>query len=128
MSKLARDYHSSIQEDSLQLPDHDLAYEQKVKEALSKIPPEQCLSEEDKIDFEWRITADQVVRALKLAKNRTATGMDGCTYKLWKKLDEQYNIARKEDRVGFNITEVLATVFRVQIHRVDDRSDFALLH
>lgn len=106
------------------MQDHDPIYKQKVKMSLDKIPPEQRLSNREKEDFEWRITSAQVINALRLAKNGTAMGMDGCLYKLWKKLDERYNAACKANRTGFDITGALAAVFRdIQDHGVDKRSD-----
>jgi hypothetical protein len=127
MAQLAHDYHNNIQNEGLQTPDHHPEYEPKVRSILNEIPPDQCLTEEERVAFEWQATSEQVEKALKLAKNGTATGMDGCPYELWKKLDERYNRQHNENKPRFDITETLAKIFRdIQEHGVDKRSDFAL--
>lgn len=106
MAKLARDYHDKLQGEGLTLPDQDPEYELKTRAILEEIPPNQRLSEETK---------------------ETATGMDGCPYELWKKLNERYNQKCEKDEEGFDIAGVLAKVFRdVQEFGVDDSTDFAL--
>lgn len=73
------------------------------------------------------ITEDNVKKALNDAKNGTATGMDGCPYKLWKLLALRHDADSKENRSGFDIIKVLTTVFQdIQTHGVNEHSDFAL--
>jgi hypothetical protein len=68
-----------------------------------------------------------VKEALTLAKNHSATGMDGCPYELWKELDRMNEKAQEADSEGFDLTETLAIIFQdIQDHGIDERSDFAL--
>ena len=70
---------------------------------------------------------EHVREALALTKNSSATGMDGCPYELWKKLDDRNESAREEEKDGFDVADTLALIFQdIQDHGVDNRSDFAL--
>jgi len=40
----------------------------------------------------WAVKREQVRDTIITAKNSSATGMDGCPYKLWKKLVNEHNI------------------------------------
>ena len=64
---------------------------------------------------------------MSLAKNGSATGIDGLPYELWKELDRTYVKAEEEGSNGFDIADTLAVVFQdIQDHGVDERSNFAL--
>jgi len=72
-------------------------------------------------------TEAQVQKAIKLAKNNTATGMDGCPYELWKSLDRHHTEQSKTKRKTFNINKTLLRVFQdVQTHGLEKESHFAL--
>ena len=93
---------------------------------LDDIPSNQCLSEEESEAFKWLIKPEHIREALFLAKNGSATGLDGCPYELWKIPNERSESAHKKERTGFNITETIAIVFQdIQEHGVDERSNFA---
>lgn len=127
MAKLARDYHESLQYNSIGLPNDHPEYETNVRTILSEIPPNQCLSEVHKNAFEWRIKPSHVREALLLAKSKSATGVDSLPYELWKNLDNKNEKAGQEETESFDIAETLATVFQdIQDYGVDDRWDFAL--
>jgi hypothetical protein len=55
---------------------------------LLEIPNDQKLTDEIVAKTDWSISYKQVYTALKLSKNGTATGLNGCPYKLWKELNE----------------------------------------
>jgi len=52
--------------------------------------------------------------------------LDGCPYELWKELSYLYDIAKKENKIGFNIIGILSELFEdIQNYGVDERTDFA---
>jgi len=51
----------------------------------------------------WQANRTQTEKAIHLAKNASAPGMDGCTYELWKKLRDEYEEVTKKNTPGFNI-------------------------
>ncbi|KAF8500497.1 hypothetical protein F5888DRAFT_1596511, partial [Russula emetica] len=64
--------------------------------------------------------------ALKLTKNNTATGMDGCPYELWKTLNQKHLERSKQNKASFDINKTLATVFQdIQEHGVEESTTFA---
>ena len=76
--------------------------------------------------MEWLITYPQVCKALNLAKNGTATGLDSCPYELWKELDKRYSDTKSEGREGFDVVGALTTVFNnIQIFGMDKETRFA---
>ena len=127
MAKVARDYHEQLQDDGISLPDNHPTYETRVRKTLSEIPPNQRLTEEKKNEFKWKVESEFVKEAISLAKNGSATGMDGCPYELWKKLDRMSDKAREREEENFDLADTLAIVFQdIQEHGIDERSDFAL--
>jgi hypothetical protein len=111
MAKLARDYHETLQLDGLSLPADSPEHMRRTREILSEIPANQQLTEEANEEIEWEITRDQVKKALHLAKNGSATGVDGCPYELWKKLNSHFLKAEESEKDGFDIVSVLTTIF-----------------
>ena len=127
MANLARNYHENLQNKGVGLPSDHPDYETRIRATLSEIPPNQRLSEEKKEAFEWQVKPEHVREALALAKNGSATGMDGCPYELWKKLEDRNDGTSQEEEGSFDIADTLAVVFQdIQEHGVDERSDFAL--
>lgn len=127
MTILARNYHENLQYEGLGTPASHPDYDQELKTYLNEIPPNQRLSEEGNLAFEWRIEPDHVREALSLAKNGSATGLDGLPYELWKELSNMNEDTQEREKEGFDIAEILATVFQdIQDHGVDTRSNFAL--
>ena len=87
MAQLACDYHETLQRSG---PANQLDPEgnnRQLNNILNKIPNTQKLENPDQTEMNWPITQDQVLRALHITKNGTATGLDGCPYKLWKTLN-----------------------------------------
>ena len=127
MANLARNYHEELQYNDINLQSDDPEYMTRTKQILDEIPPDQRLSEEERNTFKWEIDPDHVREALSLAKNHSATGLDGCPYELWKELDKINDQAQEAGRKSFDIAATLATVFQdIQEHGVDERSNFAL--
>ena len=127
MATLARNYHEEIQYSDISLQSDSPDYTVRLRQTLNEIPPNQRLSEEVKNEFEWKIEANHVREALLVAKNHSATGVDGCPYELWKELDKINDKAQEAGGNGFDIADTLATIFQdIQEHGVDERSDFAL--
>ena len=83
MVKLAREYHSNLQQkgiDNISPQDQS----ERTEHALNEILTAQKLSTAASNKLDWSLPQDQVMIALKSAKNGTATGLDGCPYELWK--------------------------------------------
>lgn len=67
-----------------------------------------------------------VQKALKFAKNDTATRMDGCLYELWKALNHHHTEKIKLNKPTFDIVKSLTKVFQdIQTHGVNKRTNFA---
>ncbi|KAH9061794.1 hypothetical protein EDB83DRAFT_2171515, partial [Lactarius deliciosus] len=119
MAQLARDYHKKLQSETNLPTLNEEEYIARVRTQLNEIPREQKLHRSHRETQKWSIYKTQVKKALKLAKNGSATGMDGCPYELWKLLDERYENAKKLEKEAFNIVEVLTILFRdIQKHGV----------
>ena len=88
MAQIARNYHENLQRrdpiDNSTLDEDEI----QLTQLLDEIPLNQKLDNPAQTDMNWPITQNQVLRALKLTKNGTATGLDGCPYKLWKTLND----------------------------------------
>ncbi|KAH9048608.1 hypothetical protein EDB83DRAFT_2194289, partial [Lactarius deliciosus] len=126
MAQLARDFHDNLQTKDISLEDDDPVYTGKVADSLREVPESQRLSDDDILQTDWSPSYAQVGRALRLAKNGTATGLDGCPYELWKELNTLYDIAEKEEKIGFDVIGALTKVFTdIQYHGVDERTEFA---
>lgn len=85
----------------------------KIRVTLNEILLNQCLSEEDNNTFKWRVESDHISEALTLAKNSSATGMDGLPYELWKELSKTNESTCRLGNEGFDITKMLAKSFRM---------------
>jgi len=72
-------------------------------------------------------TKAQVREAIKLSKNNTATGMDGCPYELWKTLSQHHIKKTKTNQKSFDVNHTLMRVIQdIQIHGIDETTNFAL--
>jgi hypothetical protein len=74
------------------------------------------------------ITEEQVKRALHLSKNGSATGMDGCPYKLWKTLNKLHAQAMQQNKPKFDITKTLTDVFTDILYNVMESMNSPTLH
>jgi hypothetical protein len=126
MAKLARDYHQNLQAKDIAIPDDSPDLPCKTLKVLSKVPECQRLSEEDLANAEWLISYPQVYRALKLAKNGMATGLDRCLYELWKELNKKCKEREAYSKSGFDIVTALTSLFEdIQTFGIEEKSDFA---
>jgi hypothetical protein len=82
MAQPARDYHNNLQMDGLSLPADSPEYTQKTWKTLNEIPVDQQLPPTMEENDDWVTMREQVENALHLAKNGSATGVDGCPYEL----------------------------------------------
>jgi ribonuclease HI/exonuclease III len=124
MANLARDYHETLQSADLRHLDD---FEERIDTLGDKIPENQTLEDPDSTHMNKRITTAQVEMALHLAKNGSATGLDGCPYELWKALQSHQEHAKKANKPSFDIVQALTTLMNdIQNFGVDERTDFAL--
>ena len=127
MAELVRDYHNDLQEKDLQLTDDLDAYARCLQSFLREIPEQQQLQESGLTAMNWKAKRVHIAKALKLTKNGSATGMDGCPYELWRALDQKFETAAATDEPGFDIAKTLTDIFNdIQEHGVDPCTNFTL--
>ena len=125
MAELARKYHEELQYDNTNNP-MTLDLDKKIREILEEVPETQKFRNPEESKLNQNITEEIVEKALKLAKNGSATGQDGCPYELWKKLNQRYEETIKKRRRGFDIIGTLTRVFQdIQSHGVEPNTYFA---
>lgn len=125
MADLARKYHDDLQHKDLpqDQPDH----ETQINLILSEIPEDQILKQSDALTMDHPILETQTEVALHLSKNRLATRMDGCPYKLWKALQDKHEWATDARKPSFNIIKTLTMVlWDIQQNGVDEMTQFTL--
>ena len=88
MANLARNYHKALQKDPTRVTTEERV--EQIQSALTEVPESQVMEEPERSELNQIVTKEVVRKALASAKNCTATGMDGCPYELWKKLNERY--------------------------------------
>ena len=136
MANLAMRYHNSLQEKGL--PQHHAPLEntantndptpdtsKEIDEVMEAIPECQKFSQECFPELSKGVTLEHVKKALMLAKNNSATGLDSCPYELWKKLDKLHIEAQKMNHHSFNIVGILTAVFQdIQRHGIAQDTKF----
>lgn len=110
MAELAKKYHDDLQKDDPSYPDENIRTTQ-TESTVKVIPDAQKLNEPENSPMSWLITEANVDKALKSAKNGSATRMDGCLYELWKILKKRHSDDTKAQKKGFNIIKTLTRVF-----------------
>ena len=124
MANLAKEYHDSLQRIELNRLDD---YEERINLILDEIPRNQKLPEPERSNLNRPITELQTEQALRGTKNRTATGMDGCPYELWKALKTHYDSATRSNKPGFDIIKMLTNLYNdIQTHGVECGTSFSL--
>ena len=130
MASLAMQYHNALQTKDLpttpiprdneeRTQDPPTIPDERMREVLSTIPDSQKFNQAHFPELGKGITTDYVTKALKLAKNNSTTGLDGCPYELWKKLNRIHLEAEMLNRQSFNIIKILTEVFQdIQRHGV----------
>ena len=123
MAELARNYHNQLQA----VPPHqnEQMRATKIDVELETIPNAQKLDDPENSSMNRLISENSVKRAIKDAKNKSATGMDGCPYELWKKLIQRHD--EEKNAKGFDIIKTLTRVFNdIQNKGVEPNTNFAL--
>src|ERR1700761_4223503 len=125
MAELAKHYHNSLQDAGLEEYSSN-RIKQNMTRILEEILEEQKFHNPEISTLNEGIMKDIVEEVLCLAKNGSATGLDGCLYKLWKELNKWYNEAKEEGKTGFDIIKTLALVFQdIQYHGIALNTNFA---
>ena len=125
MAELAKQYHESLQEVGLS-EDPNSSLNQKTEEILKEIPEAQKFQNPETSALNEGLTKGVVEEALRLAKNGSATGLDGCPYELWKVLKKRNDEAEEEGKTGFDVIKILTKVFQdVQLHGIAPNTHFA---
>ena len=125
MAELAKHYHDSLQNAGLEEYSSN-RIKQNMTRILEEIPEEQKFRNPEISTLNEGITRDVVEEALRLAKNGSATGLDGCPYELWKELNKRYKEAEEEGKTGFDIIKTLALIFQdIQYHGIAPNTNFA---
>lgn len=125
MAEIAHNHHDTMQSEDI---NQDMSYEEydtMLDNMLSTIPENQCLEDPDRTTMSWKVTGEQVHKALHHMKDGTVTGLDGCPYELWKALEKQHNKLRHKNVPSFDVIKALTYLFQdIQEHGVDDRTSF----
>ena len=123
----ARDHHEALQEEDIDPNISPEEYDQKLEEILRNVPETQRLQEPGNTPMSWKLTEEQVQKALSLAKDGSATGLDGCPYELWKALQKRHDKLRHRNNQSFDIIKILTHIYRdIQAHGVDERTEFTM--
>ena len=88
MAELAHENHDTLQDEDVDPSISPEEYDAMINDILNAIPETQRLEEPERTNMSWKITEDQVRKALHRTKDGTATGLDRCPYKLWKALEK----------------------------------------
>ena len=86
MAELACNYHDDLQYKDITIFDDQDEHSRKLNEISKAIPVSQHLPDPQWSALNWAATMDQIAKVIDLGKNKTATGLDGCPYELWKAL------------------------------------------
>ncbi|KAJ7140525.1 hypothetical protein C8R43DRAFT_892731 [Mycena crocata] len=107
MATIARNYHNRIQFDRQDTTEEvrNATIETVLDRTSRKTTPAQ--NEE----LRAKLTRDDVRIALRRSANNKGPGLDGSSYELWKTLDARHVTAVSLDKPGFDILEVLKTVY-----------------
>ena len=109
MAELVRDYHDNLQTGNRDEKSQE-ELELRISIILDKIPNAQMLMDPDTSTLSRNITKDQVQKALHITKHKSATGLDGCPYELWKTLNMHHTKAQHSNAASFDIIKTLTKV------------------
>jgi ribonuclease HI/exonuclease III len=127
MAELARDYHNNLQNADANSETTEEELEREINLILENIPASQRLQEPERTHMNGKITEQQVRKALHLARDGSATGLDGCPYELWKNLDQRHSRKSHRNKPSFDIIKTLTYLFQdIQEHGVDQRTNFTM--
>ena len=111
MAELACNHHNTLQSKDIDLNMSIEEYNMLINDILNKIPESQHLEDPDRTMISWKITEKQVSKALQCTKDSTATGLDGCLYKLWKALEKRHNNLQQKNVPSFNVIKAFTYLF-----------------
>ena len=118
MAELAKQYHETLQKEGTDRNTHH-ERETQIENILKEIPNEQKFPNPEHSNLNHLIPEEDIEEALRLAKNGSATGLDGCPYELWKELKKRYEKKVKEEKPGLNIIQTLTLIFQdIQRHGI----------
>ena len=125
MAELAKRYHEALQHTDTN--DHTtIDLDGRIEEILKEIPDTQKFRNPEESELNQNVTEEIVEKALKLAKNGSATGQDGCPYELWKKLQQRHEEMTKKGKQSFDIIGTLTNIFQdIQLHGIEANTYFA---
>jgi exonuclease III/polyhydroxyalkanoate synthesis regulator phasin len=124
MANLTRDYHENLQNaDHLEMND----FKERINRLGESIPESQTIEHPHTSKMSRMITQAQVEKALQLAKNGSAMGLDGLPYEFWKALQSHHEKKIKTNKPSFDVIKALTTLMTdIQAFRVDENTDFAI--
>ena len=127
MAELSWNFHNDLQSDDLSTFDNSNEHERKLNDIMDNIPNSQRLPDPHMTQMNWNATQDQIAKAIDLGKNKTATGLDGCPYELWKTLKARHaRLSTQPNAKSFDIIKVLTEVLAdIQNHGIDPKTKFA---
>ena len=124
MAQLARDYHEKIQHEENLGRERGERHENNLCIQLEDILRVQNLCAQYRNHI-WEIK-DVVLQLIKLAKNGSATSMDGCPYELWKTLVGIHDKAQRLTQKSFDMLNAPTRVFQdIQKYVVNEHSNFS---
>ncbi|KAH9047205.1 hypothetical protein EDB84DRAFT_1557743 [Lactarius hengduanensis] len=109
MAKIAKQHHDNLQDEGTEAID---VLDRKIEEILKEIPEAQKFPDPEDSPLNNLISEKYVEKALLIAKNGSATGLDGLPYKIWKILKKQNDQAEEEGKKGFDTIKTLTTVYQ----------------
>ena len=125
MAELAHNHHDTLQNEDTTPEMDPNEFKERMNNLLRDIPATQCLEEPERTNMSWKITEDQVRKALHLSKDGSATSLNGIPYDLWKTLQKRHDKLKHKNNQSFDVIKALTYVFRdIQDHGVDDRTEF----
>ncbi len=126
MAELAREYHNGLQNLGIDQQSEEERKAQ-ITNALTFVPETQRLEEPERTLMNQLAQQAHVAKAINLAKTKTATGINGCPYELWKKLKEKHEQNTFEGKPSFDIVKTLTMVYQdLQHNGTHEEADFAL--
>ena len=128
MAELARNYHDESQQLDITTFNNQEDHSQKLNTMSASIPESQWLPDPHWTEMNWAATSDQIAKVINLGKNKTATGLDGCPYELWKALKARHErLSNQPNTQSFDIVRVLTAIINgIQSHDLDPNTNFAI--
>jgi ribonuclease HI/endonuclease/exonuclease/phosphatase family metal-dependent hydrolase len=130
MAEIARNHYDKVQRPDDERNTNEARRELRINVAISSIPEERKLREEDQAKLRGAITSKEVETAISAAPGCKATGLDGIPYEIYKFLIDKNehtkdNLLEPGLRGPLNFSRTLAIVFkRIQEKGLHPNSQF----